>query len=124
MWCTPPPAGSIISIHQLSRSVSLFEVLFFHLLKVTEHIYREMELTALFTACRCRHFLARLSTRGRNYEFDFLRPTHSLPGYFNRLADQYTKVLQPSKEMLDQEAERNLPLSELLNDSLRCLRGN
>ncbi|KAF8061504.1 Pre-mRNA splicing factor PRP21 like protein-domain-containing protein [Lyophyllum atratum] len=62
-----------------------------------------MKLTALFTARRGRSFLANLSAReGRNYQFDFLRPTHSLFGYFNRLVEQYTKVLHPNKEVLEQ----------------------
>ncbi|KAI0637195.1 Pre-mRNA splicing factor PRP21 like protein-domain-containing protein [Trametes polyzona] len=66
-----------------------------------------MKLTALFTARRGHAFLAALSAReGRNYQFDFLRPTHSLFGYFNRLVDQYSKVLLPSKEMLAQLKER------------------
>ncbi|KZT11481.1 uncharacterized protein LAESUDRAFT_809403 [Laetiporus sulphureus 93-53] len=66
-----------------------------------------MKLTALFTARRGRAFLAALSQReGRNYQFDFLRPDHSLFGYFNRLVEQYSKVLLPSKEMLAQLKER------------------
>ena len=66
-----------------------------------------MKLTALFTARRGRSFLAALSTKeGRNYQFDFLRPTHSLFGYFNRLVDQYSKVLHPAKETLQQLKER------------------
>ena len=66
-----------------------------------------MKLTALFTARRGRNFLASLSAKeGRNYQFDFLRPTHSLFGYFNRLVDQYSKVLHPSKETLGQLKER------------------
>ncbi|TFY58154.1 hypothetical protein EVJ58_g6592 [Rhodofomes roseus] len=66
-----------------------------------------MKLTALFTARRGRAFLAALSAReGRNYQFDFLRPTHSLFGYFNRLVEQYSKVLLPSKEMFAQLSER------------------
>lgn len=66
-----------------------------------------MKLTALFTAQRGRTFLANLSAReGRNYQFDFLRPTHSLFGYFNRLVEQYTKVLHPNKETLEQLKKR------------------
>ena len=66
-----------------------------------------IKLTALFTARRGRPFLAALSAReGRNYQFDFLRPTHSLFGYFNRLVEQYSKVLLPSKEMLAQLKDR------------------
>jgi splicing factor 3A subunit 1 len=61
-----------------------------------------LKLTALFTARRGRGFLASLSVReGRNHQFVFLRPDHSLFGYFNRLVEQYTKVLLPSKESLD-----------------------
>ncbi|KAG6376084.1 Pre-mRNA splicing factor PRP21 like protein-domain-containing protein [Boletus reticuloceps] len=60
-----------------------------------------MKLTALFTARRGRTFLAALSQReGRNYQFDFLRPNHSLFGYFNRLVEQYMKVLYPDKQLL------------------------
>jgi splicing factor 3A subunit 1 len=66
-----------------------------------------MKLTALFTARRGRSFLANLSGReGRNYQFDFLRPNHSLFGYFNRLVEQYTKIIQPNKQMLEQLKER------------------
>ncbi|KDR73452.1 hypothetical protein GALMADRAFT_227902 [Galerina marginata CBS 339.88] len=66
-----------------------------------------MKLTALFTARRGRSFLANLSAReGRNYQFDFLRPMHSLFGYFNRLVEQYTKVIQPDKETLEKLKDR------------------
>jgi splicing factor 3A subunit 1 len=66
-----------------------------------------MKLTALFTARRGRSFLATLSAKeGRNYQFDFLRPTHSLFGFFNRLVEQYSKVLYPSKDILDQLKEK------------------
>jgi len=52
-------------------------------------------------------FLATLSAReGRNYQFDFLRPTHSLFGYFNRLVEQYGKVLYPNKDMLQHLKEQ------------------
>ncbi|KIJ44155.1 hypothetical protein M422DRAFT_228832 [Sphaerobolus stellatus SS14] len=64
-----------------------------------------IKLTALFTARRGRAFLAALSMReGHNHQFEFLRPTHSLFGYFNRLVEQYTKVLLPTKEILDKVA--------------------
>lgn len=60
-----------------------------------------MKLTALFTARRGHSFLAALSAKeGMNYQFDFLRPNHSLFGYFNRLVDQYSKIISPSKEVL------------------------
>ncbi|KAF7304719.1 hypothetical protein MKEN_01186000 [Mycena kentingensis (nom. inval.)] len=66
-----------------------------------------MKLTALYTARRGRNFLASVSAReSRNFQFDFLRPTHSLFGYFNRLVEQYTKVLHPNKETLEQLKSR------------------
>jgi splicing factor 3A subunit 1 len=66
-----------------------------------------MKLTALFTARQGHSFLANLSVKeGRNYQFDFLKPTHSLFGYFNRLIEQYTKVLMPTSETLAKLKER------------------
>ncbi|KAH9171495.1 Pre-mRNA splicing factor PRP21 like protein-domain-containing protein [Lactarius sanguifluus] len=67
-----------------------------------------MKLTALFTARQGHSFLAALSVKeGRNYQFDFLKPTHSLFGYFNRLIEQYTKVLMPTPETLGKLKERS-----------------
>ncbi|KAI9508491.1 Pre-mRNA splicing factor PRP21 like protein-domain-containing protein [Russula earlei] len=66
-----------------------------------------MKLTALFTARQGHSFLANLSVKeGRNYQFDFLKPTHSLFGYFNRLIEQYTKVLMPTSETLEELKKR------------------
>ncbi|KAG9096369.1 hypothetical protein FS749_008645 [Ceratobasidium sp. UAMH 11750] len=60
-----------------------------------------IKLTALYTAHRGRPFLNALQAReARNFQFDFLRPNHSLFGYFNRLVEQYTRVLHPPKELL------------------------
>ena len=60
-----------------------------------------IKLTALFTARRGRSFLTTLAAReARNIEFEFLRPTSSLFGYFNSLVEQYSKVLLPSKETI------------------------
>ncbi|XP_026099847.1 splicing factor 3A subunit 1-like [Carassius auratus] len=44
----------------------------------------------------------------RNFQFDFLRPQHSLFNYFTKLVEQYTKVLIPPKGIflkLKKEAE-------------------
>lgn len=62
-----------------------------------------LKLTALFTARMGRGFTSELSAReSGNYQFDFLRPSHSLFGYYNRLVEQYTKILIPSPEQLTQ----------------------
>ncbi|POY73249.1 hypothetical protein BMF94_3583 [Rhodotorula taiwanensis] len=66
-----------------------------------------LRLTALFTARSGRKFTSDLAAReSRNYQFDFLRPSHSLFGYFNRLVEQYTKILVPSKEFLGRVERR------------------
>jgi splicing factor 3A subunit 1 len=55
----------------------------------------------MFTARQGRRFLEGLSVReGRNFQFDFLRPSHSLYGYFNRMVEQYTKVMHPSSQQI------------------------
>ncbi|CUA75009.1 Splicing factor 3A subunit 1 [Rhizoctonia solani] len=60
-----------------------------------------IKLTALYTARRGRPFLNALMAReARNFQFDFLRPNHSLFSYFNNLVEQYTRVLRPPKELL------------------------
>lgn len=52
-----------------------------------------VKLTAQFVARNGRQFLTNLMNReARNYQFDFLRPQHSLFQYFTRLLEQYTKV--------------------------------
>ncbi|XP_059485983.1 splicing factor 3A subunit 1 isoform X2 [Neocloeon triangulifer] len=60
-----------------------------------------VKLTAQFVARNGRQFLTNLMNREqRNYQFDFLRPQHSLFQYFTKLLEQYTKVLIPPKELL------------------------
>ena len=59
-----------------------------------------IKLTALFTARRGRAFLHALAQReARNLEFEFLRPTSQLFGYFNALVEKYSKVLLPPPEL-------------------------
>ncbi|XP_052784621.1 splicing factor 3A subunit 1-like [Mya arenaria] len=60
-----------------------------------------VKLTAQFVARNGRQFLTNLMNREqRNYQFDFLRPQHSLFNYFTKLVEQYTKVLIPPKDLL------------------------
>ena len=67
-----------------------------------------VKLTAQFVARNGRQFLTNLMNREqRNFQFDFLRPQHSLFQYFTKLLEQYTKVLIPPKDLqlkLDNEA--------------------
>ncbi|XP_015590323.1 splicing factor 3A subunit 1 [Cephus cinctus] len=60
-----------------------------------------VKLTAQFVARNGRQFLTNLMNREqRNFQFDFLRPQHSLFQYFTKLLEQYTKVLIPPKDLL------------------------
>ncbi|KAK3711833.1 SF3a splicing factor complex subunit [Vermiconidia calcicola] len=53
-----------------------------------------VKLTALFVAKNGRSWMTQLSQReAGNYQFDFLRPQHSLYQFFSRLVDQYTDLL-------------------------------
>ncbi|RKP26188.1 Pre-mRNA splicing factor PRP21 like protein-domain-containing protein [Syncephalis pseudoplumigaleata] len=62
-----------------------------------------IKLTAQFVARNGRQFLNSLAQREqRNYQFDFLRPSHSLYGYFNLLVEQYAKILMPSHSLQKQ----------------------
>lgn len=59
-----------------------------------------MKLTAQFAARNGRQFINQLAQReSRNYQFDFLRPSHSLFPYFTELVKQYTKVLAPPRDV-------------------------
>jgi splicing factor 3A subunit 1 len=56
-----------------------------------------VRLTALYSAKNGRSFMGTLLQReGGNFQFDFLRPQHSLYQYFTRLVDQYTMLIQGS----------------------------
>lgn len=60
-----------------------------------------VKLTAQFVARNGRQFLTNLMNREqRNYQFDFLRPQHSLFQYFTKLLEQYTKILIPPKDLI------------------------
>lgn len=69
-----------------------------------------LKLTALFAARHGPQWVSALAAReARNYQFEFLRPNHSLFGYFNRMVEQYTKILIPPAETLEQLAEMKGP---------------
>ena len=54
-----------------------------------------VRLTALFVAKNGRQFMTTLSQRETgNYQFDFLRPNHSLHNFFKHLIDQYLTLLR------------------------------
>ncbi|KAH9905317.1 Pre-mRNA splicing factor PRP21 like protein-domain-containing protein [Xylariomycetidae sp. FL2044] len=56
-----------------------------------------VKLTALFVAKNGRQFMTSLSQReAGNYQFDFLRPNHSLHNFFQHLIEQYSTLLRVS----------------------------
>lgn len=68
-----------------------------------------LRLTALFVAQNGRSFMTTLSQReARNYQFDFLRPQHSLYQFFSRLVDQYTLLLQSASAAGEKAAQARI----------------
>ncbi|KAI9703257.1 MAG: SF3a splicing factor complex subunit [Candelina mexicana] len=82
-----------------------------------------VRLTALFVAKNGRSFMTTLSQREtRNYQFDFLRPQHSLYQFFSRLVDQYTELLrQGGSEGGTSEKERISELESNVKDRFHML---
>lgn len=82
-----------------------------------------VRLTALFVAKNGRSFMTTLSQKEtRNYQFDFLRPQHSLYQFFSRLVDQYTLLLQSaSADGEKAKKARVLDLEYNANDKFNIL---
>ncbi|KAI9654403.1 MAG: SF3a splicing factor complex subunit [Trizodia sp. TS-e1964] len=84
-----------------------------------------VKLTALFVAKNGRQFMTGLSQReSGNYQFDFLRPNHSLYQFFSRLVDQYTELFRATGvdgEGGKIEAEITKGLEENVRDRLHIL---
>ena len=82
-----------------------------------------VRLTALFVAKNGRSFMTTLSQKEtRNYQFDFLRPQHSLYQFFSRLVDQYTLLLQSaSTDGEKAKKTRMLDLEHNTNDKYNIL---
>ncbi|KAJ5692188.1 hypothetical protein N7462_001611 [Penicillium macrosclerotiorum] len=71
-----------------------------------------VKLTALFVAKRGKSFMTALSQReAGNFQFDFLRPNHTLYQFFTRLVDQYTILSRP--EGIDEATTENKRIAEL-----------
>lgn len=52
----------------------------------------------------------------RNFQFDFLRPQHSLFQYFTKLLEQYTKVLMPPKDLMRKLKEESYDRQNILEN--------
>ncbi|KAG9771236.1 hypothetical protein KCU88_g6408, partial [Aureobasidium melanogenum] len=81
-----------------------------------------VKLTALHVARKGKGWMTALSQReARNFQFDFLRPQHSLYNFFQRLVDQYTILLQTGPEGQKAEQARIQVLQANLQDRFRAL---
>jgi splicing factor 3A subunit 1 len=74
-----------------------------------------IKLTAQFVARNGKPFLTQLMGREqRNPMFDFLKPQHSHFQYFNKLVEQYTRLLLPPKDLVEKmRVEVSNPFSVL-----------
>ncbi|EDV42309.1 uncharacterized protein Dana_GF17916 [Drosophila ananassae] len=82
-----------------------------------------VKLTAQFVARNGRQFLTNLMSREqRNFQFDFLRPQHSLFQYFTKLLEQYTKVLIPPKDLLGKLRVESAPGRSSMNHVLEQVK--
>lgn len=71
-----------------------------------------VKITALYAAKNGRSWITQLSQReAGNYQFDFLRPQHSLNMYFNRLMEQYKDLIEG--ETADNGAPQKKRIAEM-----------
>ncbi|KAL6249662.1 SF3a splicing factor complex subunit [Rhinocladiella similis] len=81
-----------------------------------------VKLTALHVARKGKSWMNALAAReARNFQFDFLRPQHSLYNFFQRLVDQYTLLLQTGPEGQKAEQDRIQALQANIQDRFRVL---
>ncbi|KAI1851983.1 hypothetical protein JX265_008211 [Neoarthrinium moseri] len=84
-----------------------------------------VRLTALFVAKNGRQFMMALTQRETgNYQFDFLRPNHSLHNFFQHLIDQYSMLLRAGGidgEGGRQQQERVAELQRNVDDRFHIL---
>jgi splicing factor 3A subunit 1 len=79
-----------------------------------------VKLTALHVARKGKSWMTALSQReARNYQFDFLRPQHSLYNFFSHLVDQYTVLLQTGPEGQKAEQARIQTLQANIQNKFR-----
>merc|ERR1719353_756782 len=79
-----------------------------------------IKLTAQFVARNGQKFLIGLTQReSRNPQFDFLKPTHALFGYFTSLVDAYTKCLMPNKDEVEKLKKCAVSGQDLLDRAMQ-----
>ena len=79
-----------------------------------------LRLTALHVARKGRSWMTNLSQKeARNFQFDFLRPQHSLYNFFQRMVDQYSLLLQTGPEGQKAEQARIQDVQANIQDKFR-----
>ena len=81
-----------------------------------------LRLTALHVARKGKSWMTNLSQKeARNFQFDFLRPQHSLYNFFQRMVDQYSILLQTGPEGQKAEQARIREVQENIQDRFKAL---
>lgn len=81
-----------------------------------------LRLTALHVARKGKSWMTNLSQKeARNFQFDFLRPQHSLYNFFMRMVDQYSILLQTGPEGQKSEQARIRAIQENIQDRFKPL---
>lgn len=81
-----------------------------------------LRLTALHVARKGKSWMTNLSQKeARNFQFDFLRPQHSLYNFFMRMVDQYSLLLQTGPEGQRAEQARIRSIQENIQDRFKTL---
>lgn len=81
-----------------------------------------LRLTALHVARKGKSWMTNLSQKeARNFQFDFLRPQHSLYNFFMRMVDQYSILLQTGPEGQKAEQARIRSIQENIQDRFKPL---
>jgi splicing factor 3A subunit 1 len=79
-----------------------------------------LKLTAQFVARNGTKFMAALSQREhKNYQFDFLRPSHNLYPYFTKLVEQYTRILVPPRNLFSVLEEQAINRYKVLEEIMK-----
>jgi splicing factor 3A subunit 1 len=85
-----------------------------------------VRLTARFVAQNGRAFMSSLMQReARNWQFDFMKPTHPLHPYFSALIDQYNKVIRAGdslKKTLQEQTDSRFKLFDKVQYTTNFLK--
>lgn len=77
----------------------------FKLPPISAQDYDAIKLTALYVARNGNQMLKTISLKeAKNYQFDFLKPTHTLFPLFTHLVEQFKKTINPAQNLMNKIA--------------------